>query len=507
MSNFVKISLILSALLLGACGGGSSDDAGAQGSAVSGSIADQGFAENGIFAGLLPEGELLLVLERGKYFLVAGDIASQGSYQINSVQLSGSGPAFSLSANGELTGTLQLRGEYRTDRHLELVWTESSTGAERSLSVEATPLYFEEASLDNVLGAWINQDEANLVFFDISENRDPLGGDDFVAITPGMPQLIDVLANDRDPEDDMLRIASVDATSTLGGTIIIDDQGTPNVLTDDVVLYTPPVSFQAGFDSFRYFVEDPDEGSDNPVVLITAPISDVDLSLMLSVDNEVPLAGDFVQVSTVINNPGSDSIRAQVLLTFGSGLVYRSDDGAGDYDNAEGFWMVDLAAGESKTLVIEAFVDSFGEFGIDSSITTLDARDTDDTNNTSVVTLVPGNLDAERAPEFRSAEIEGVILSSLTQISGSITENPFGANVYSIELDFGGGGLGGSSGTSDSFSGYVIASEEDVETQSDVEGEPPTLQLRPTILILAATQSAVYLNKLFGVSEDELSGN
>ncbi len=53
----------------------------------------------------------------------------------------------------------------------------------------------------------------------------------------------------------------------------------------------------------------------------------------------------------------------------------------------------------------------------------------------------------------------------------------------------------------------MIASEEDVETQSDVEGEPPTLQLRPTILILTATSSAVYLNKLFGVSDDELSGN
>jgi hypothetical protein len=52
-----------------------------------------------------------------------------------------------------------------------------------------------------------------------------------------------------------------------------------------------------------------------------------------------------------------------------------------------------------------------------------------------------------------------------------------------------------------------MASAEGVETQSDVEGEPPTLQLRPTILIMAATLSAVYLNKLFGVSDDELFGN
>jgi hypothetical protein len=148
----------------------------------------------------------------------------------------------------------------------------------------------------------------------------------------------------------------------------------PDVLTDDLVLYTPPVRFQAGFDSFRNFVEDPDEGSDNPIVLLTAPVSDVDLSLMLSVDNEVPLAGDFVQISTVINNSGADAIRVQVLLILGDGLVYRSDDGAGDYDAAKGFWMVDLNAGETKSLALEAFVDSFGEFDIVSSITTLDAQ-------------------------------------------------------------------------------------------------------------------------------------
>ena len=506
MLDLLKVSWILLALVLAGCGGGGGSADGEQVAAASVPIADQGFAENGIFAGSLPEGELLLVLERGQYFLVAGDVASQGSYQIDSIQLTGSGPAYSLSANGELTGTLQLRGEYRTDRHVELIWTESSTGTERSLNIEATPLYFEPASLDNVIGAWINQDEANLVFFDISENRDPIGGDDFVAVTPGSPQTIDVLANDSDPEDDMLRIASVDATSTLGGTIVIDDQGTVEILTDDVVVYTPPASFESGFDSFRYFVEDPDEGSDNPVVLITAPVRDVDLSLMLSVNDQVPMSGDFVQVSTVITNSGADDVRAQVRLTLDEGLVYRSDDGDGDFDDSTGFWMVDLTAGESETLVVEVFVNSFGEFGVISAITTLDARDTDNTNNMESLTLVPGNVGIAPPVALRSAEIEGVILSSLTQISGSITENEFGANIYSIALNFGGGGLGGSSGTADSFVGYVIASEEDVETQSDVEGEPPTLQLRPTILILAATPSSVYLNKLFGVSEDELSG-
>ncbi len=131
MFNFVKTSLVLSTLLLVSCGSGDETSHGA---------GTQGLAAHGIFAGSLPEGGLL-ILERGSYFLVAGDIASQGSYQIDSFQLNGSGPAYSLSANGELTGFLQLRGEYRTDTNLDLIWTESSTGSERSLNVEATPLF------------------------------------------------------------------------------------------------------------------------------------------------------------------------------------------------------------------------------------------------------------------------------------------------------------------------------------------------------------------------------
>ena len=131
MFNFVKTSLVLSTLLLVSCGSGDETSHGA---------GTQGLAAHGIFAGSLPEGGLL-ILERGSYFLVAGDIASQGSYQIDGFQLSGSGPAYSLSANGELTGFLQLRGEYRTDTNLDLIWTESSTGSERSLNVEATPLF------------------------------------------------------------------------------------------------------------------------------------------------------------------------------------------------------------------------------------------------------------------------------------------------------------------------------------------------------------------------------
>jgi hypothetical protein len=507
MSNLVKALLTTTLLVVFGCGGGGGNSGVEQDALDNVPIADRGFAENGIFAGSLPEGELLLVLESGQYFFVAGDIASQGAYDIESVQLTGSGLAYSLSANGDLTGTLELRGEYRTDRHVELIWTESSTGTERSLNIEATPLYFEPAPLDNVVGAWINQDESNLVFFDISENRDPIGGDDYVAVTPGIPKTIDILANDRDPEDDMLRIASVDATSTLGGIIEVDDRGTAEVLTDDVVVYTPPASFEAGFDSFRYVVEDPDEGSDNPVVLITAPVSDVDLSLSLAVNDEAPTSGDFLQVTTTITNNGDDTVRAQVLLAIGSGLVYRSDNGDGDFDKETSFWAIDLTAGETKTLMLEVFVDSFGEFNIVSALTSLDARDTDDTNNTQEVTLVPANLSSTPPKVLRKAEIEGVILSSLTQISGSITENENGANVYSIELNFGGGGLGGSSGVVDPYVGYVIASEEQVETANDVEGEPPTLQLRPTILILTATPTSVYLNKLFGVSEDELSGN
>ncbi|MFP6808644.1 MAG: hypothetical protein VB957_15915 [Pseudomonadales bacterium] len=93
MKRFVILVVVA---LLSACCGGSGGGSETEGTEDQTPIADQGFAENGIFAGALDDNEVLLVMEAGIYFLVAGDLASTREYSIDSVLLSGSSPAYRL---------------------------------------------------------------------------------------------------------------------------------------------------------------------------------------------------------------------------------------------------------------------------------------------------------------------------------------------------------------------------------------------------------------------------
>ncbi|MEQ9484082.1 Ig-like domain-containing protein [Coleofasciculus sp. F4-SAH-05] len=71
-----------------------------------------------------------------------------------------------------------------------------------------------------------------------SVNDNPVSGDDQATTLENTAVTIDVLANDSDPvEGDSVFIDSFDAISLLGSTISQDDNGTPNDLTDDQLVY------------------------------------------------------------------------------------------------------------------------------------------------------------------------------------------------------------------------------------------------------------------------------
>ncbi|MCV0393253.1 MAG: tandem-95 repeat protein [Nitrosopumilus sp.] len=65
---------------------------------------------------------------------------------------------------------------------------------------------------------------------------------------------IDVLANDVDPDGDILSIVSVQSFDN-GGLGIINDNGTPTITDDDFVSYTPNVGF-SGTETFTYTISD-----------------------------------------------------------------------------------------------------------------------------------------------------------------------------------------------------------------------------------------------------------
>ena len=79
----------------------------------------------------------------------------------------------------------------------------------------------------------------------------PVLEDDSSETSGGTPIEMDIFSNDFDiPEQAILTVT--DATN---GTVTIDDGGTPNDLSDDVVTYTPNVGFE-GTDTFEYTVCD-----------------------------------------------------------------------------------------------------------------------------------------------------------------------------------------------------------------------------------------------------------
>jgi large repetitive protein len=56
--------------------------------------------------------------------------------------------------------------------------------------------------------------------------------------------LLDVKANDSDPDGDLLSIVAVGLPSQ-GGSVILNDNGTPGDTTDDFISYTPAAGFTA----------------------------------------------------------------------------------------------------------------------------------------------------------------------------------------------------------------------------------------------------------------------
>jgi uncharacterized repeat protein (TIGR01451 family) len=510
--NYLVLSVFL-LMGLSACGGGGGATAPIADNDVP--IADRGFADNGIFFGSLAGTEVLLVLHENEYFLLAGEFASQGSYNVVSVALTGSGRGYDLGQSVQPIGNIELRGDYRTDRNLDLIWLETDTGVERNVRMEATTLYFRAAPLEAVLGSWVNQDEANLTFFSISNNPGPVAGDDFYAVAPDTAVSLPVLANDRDVENDTITIIEFDAVTPLGGVVTNDDMGTPDDATDDQLTYLPPVGLLAT-DTFNYTIEDSENSSDTAVVSIRLGEREADLELSLETSNQTPLTGDTLTLTVQLANSSArntlDSVRAQVLLILPDGLVFVSSNDEANFESETGFWQPTLSAGAISTLTVDVTVANFGDFGVSASITSADVTDVRSANDLDELSLVPANVQSLPPPNpLRSAVIEGIILSSLTQIDGRITEATDGRNAYEMTLSIGDGGLGGdNSSDTEPYRGFVVINEELVPVNAPAEGEvvdpsAPTEELRPSMLILTANGEGVYLNKLFFVSEEELA--
>jgi hypothetical protein len=110
------------------------------------------------------------------------------------------------------------------------------------------------------LKASTNEDLVNILLNIInlppgSVNTPPTAVNDNITTNQNIPVSINVLANDSDPNGDVITIKAFDSVSAEGGSIVLDNRGTPDNFTDDRLVYTPLATF-SGSDSFTYTISD-----------------------------------------------------------------------------------------------------------------------------------------------------------------------------------------------------------------------------------------------------------
>ncbi len=142
--------------------------------------------------------------------------------------------------------------------------------------------------------------------------------DDSISTLPGEPVEIDVLAND----NQNLTITAV--TNGQNGTVVIDNNNTPNESSDDRLVYTPNEGF-IGEDSFTYTVTDSEGNTETSTVKV-------------NVDRDRPLAADDFASATlgesasidILNNdkdPNSGTLTITSISQPARGEVTIDDNG------------------------------------------------------------------------------------------------------------------------------------------------------------------------------------
>ncbi len=97
-------------------------------------------------------------------------------------------------------------------------------------------------------------------------NQPPTAVNDAVSTNEDTPITINVLANDTDPNGDVLSLSSF--TDPANGTVTRNENGTPANLTDDQLVYTPNANYN-GSDSFSYVISDGKGGTATATVNLT----------------------------------------------------------------------------------------------------------------------------------------------------------------------------------------------------------------------------------------------
>jgi regulation of enolase protein 1 (concanavalin A-like superfamily) len=212
-----------------------------------------GSSDNGVPSIITPAGTATTDLTHVVY---TWDTAGTARFYVNGVEaitapaggnLSNWNPAYALNLANEATGDRPWLGEL----HLVAIYN-------RALSAAEVGHHFTVGSDSNA----------------------PLAVDDaFIVGQDSIDNVLDVKANDSDPNGDVLSLVAV-STPDQGGTVVLNDNGTPGDTTDDFISYTPAAGF-TGTELFTYDLSDGQLVSQATVTVTVDPAI-----------NNAPIAGD-----------------------------------------------------------------------------------------------------------------------------------------------------------------------------------------------------------------------
>ncbi|WP_036153760.1 Ig-like domain-containing protein [Maribacter forsetii] len=187
-----------------------------------------------------------------------------------------------------------------------------------------------------------------IVTVNVGVNSLPTAQDDEVSIAQDTSNnSIDVLANNENGPDsfggDGPNAGSItlpSTTTTNGGTVSVDDNGTPLDPTDDTVLYTPAASY-SGADSFTYTITDANADTSTATVNVTVVPTPVITIDVVAVDDIINATEDDSPVT--ISGTTTDVEDGQIATVILNGITY-SPIVTG---NA---WTFDITATEAQAL-------------------------------------------------------------------------------------------------------------------------------------------------------------
>ncbi|WP_224489149.1 Ig-like domain-containing protein [Robertkochia flava] len=134
-------------------------------------------------------------------------------------------------------------------------------------------------------------------------NDTPVAVDDFVSTEAGIPVTINMLANDYDPDGDVLTV--INLTQPGNGTLVSDGNGN--------FIYTPAPGF-SGSDVFTYTISDGNGGTDSAYVTIVVTPPDVVIR-DYAVDDEAIIEEDTSVTLAVLDNDNVPANATVVLIS------------------------------------------------------------------------------------------------------------------------------------------------------------------------------------------------